>query len=73
MYERLQQYGYHTMFSSRKTPAEAQEYLETIAQGTESPAHVITGAMVYANTLIKMIDKHYHLTPKDDRDGSDTN
>jgi len=54
-------FGEHCLFAHRNTMKEAQDYLDMVAKGTESPAHVITAAMVYAHSLVLQLVKNGHL------------
>ena len=53
--ELLKNCGYHGMFADRDSMEDAGKYLEMVAKGSGSAAHVITAAYVHSNTLLKIL------------------
>lgn len=58
-------FGPRSLFAHRDTVEEAQKYLESVAQATDSPMHIYTAAMVLLQTfLLQMVIEGHLVIPE---------
>ena len=57
----LKQFGYCSLFSHRSDLNEAMEYVNMVAQASDSPPAVVTAVFIYVNTLLRLLHENEQL------------